>query len=101
MKGKLLIISILVSLLLITGCSKNTEKDILSKLEKNISSTKGYNLKGILEIINNEDVYTYDVNVSYKEKDNFKVSLKNQVNNHEQVILKNADGVYVQTHKST
>ena len=56
---------------------------------------------GVLEIINNEDTYTYDVNVSYKEKENFRVSLKNQVNNHEQIILKNNDGVYVKTQEST
>ena len=97
MKRKLLIISIFICCLIFTGCAKSNQKDIVSKLEKNLSSSKGYSLTGILEIINNEDTYTYDVNVAYKEGDNFRVSLKNQVNNHEQIILRNIDGVYVLT----
>lgn len=97
MRRKILIISIFICCLLFTGCTKNTEKDIVSKIEKNVKEAKGYNLVGVLEIINNEDTYTYDVNVSYKQNDNFRVSLKNQTNNHEQIILKNADGVYVLT----
>lgn len=97
MKRKLIIISILICCLIFTGCSKGNEKDIISKLEKNLSNSKGYSLTGILEIINNEDTYTYDVNVAYKEGDNFRVSLKNQINNHEQIILRNVDGVYVLT----
>ena len=35
--------------------------------------------------------------LSHKEKDNYKVSLVNTVNNHEQIILRNSDGVYVVT----
>lgn len=97
MKRKLLIISIFICCLIFTGCTKNNDKDILSKIEKNLNNSKGYNLVGTLEIINNEDTYTYDVNVAYKQSDNFRVSLKNQVNNHEQIILRNVDGVYVLT----
>ena len=97
MRRKILIISIFICCLIFTGCTKNAEKDVISKIEKTLKEAKGYNLVGILEIMNNEDTYTYDVNVAYKEKDNFRVSLKNQVNNHEQIILKNTDGVYVLT----
>ena len=39
----------------------------------------------------------YDVSVSYKRKDNYRVALRNKTNNHEQIILKNKDGVYVLT----
>ncbi len=35
------------------------------------------------------------------KNDKFKVTLVNTSNNHEQVILRNDDGVFVQTHKST
>ena len=50
-----------------------------------------------MEIYNNEDIYTYDVTVSYKNDNFYRVSLKNTSNNHEQIILKNNDGVYVLT----
>ena len=52
---------------------------------------------GILEIYNGEDTYKYDLNVSYQKKNMFRVSLRNQRTNHEQIILKNNDGVYVLT----
>lgn len=84
-------------MLFVTGCGKYGEKEILRDLNKNINGLKAYYLEGKMEIINNEDVYKYDVKVSFKEDDYYKVSLKNESNNHEQIILKNDDGVYVLT----
>lgn len=81
---------------LLVGCFGKSEKDVLKNLSKKIS-VDGYFVSGELEIVNNEDSYKYNVEVSYEAKDNFRVSLKNKVNNHEQIILKNTDGVYVLT----
>jgi len=86
-----------ILLLFVSGCGKKTEKDILKDFTKKINSMDSYYLEGKMEIINNEDTYKYYVNVSYKAKDLYKVSLKNESNNHEQIILKNSDGVYVLT----
>ena len=62
-------IGILVLLMLFTtGCGKYGEKEILRDLNKNIDNLKAYYLEGKMEIINNEDVYKYDVKVSFKEK---------------------------------
>lgn len=97
MRKKVLVISIFIFCLIFTGCTKNNTKDIISKIEKNLENTNGYSLVGVLEIMNNEDTYTYDVNVAFSKDDKFRVSLKNQINNHEQVILRNEDGVYVLT----
>ena len=82
---------------LISGCGKYTEDDIIKDLTKKIENAKAYEITGTMEITNNEDVYTYSVNVGYMEKDNYKISLMNLVNDHEQVILRNSDGVYVVT----
>ena len=82
---------------MITGCKKYGEKDVIKELKKSIEKSNGYNIKGELEIINNEDSYLYDVEVSYKKKEQFRVDLKNKVNNHEQIILRNSEGVYVLT----
>ena len=94
MKKILLFLSICIVL---TGCGKYSVKDAQKDLEKKINNLKGYNLIGTMEIVNNDDVYKYDVDVSYSKKDKFRVSLKNKTNNHEQIILKNSDGVYVLT----
>ncbi len=97
MKKKLLFFIMIIGVFVISGCGKNSESDVIKDLTKKINDSKSYYVDGTLEIVNNEDVYTYNVNVSYKEKDNYKVSLVNTVNNHEQIILRNSDGVYVIT----
>ena len=96
MKKYLLYLAIL-SCFLLVGCGKYGEKDIVKDFNKKITNSDGYYLNGELEIINNEDSYLYDVEVAYQKDNNFKVSLKNKTNNHEQIILKNSDGVYVLT----
>lgn len=96
MKKVLLLFSLIICFM-ICGCAKNTEEEVLSKFSKKIENAKSYYLTGTLEMVNNETSYTYDVNVSYTKDNNFKVSLKNQSNDHEQIILRNEDGVYVIT----
>ncbi len=88
---------ILCACLMLVGCGTYSTKDAVKDLEKKLNNLKGYNLTGTLEITNNDDVYKYDVEASYAKEDNFRVSLKNKTNNHEQIILKNNDGVYVLT----
>lgn len=100
MKKYVLLLLLFCSVLLV-GCGKTTEKDIVKDLSKSVEKTNGYYLEGEMQIINNEDTYSYDVEVSYEKENQFRVSLTNKANNHEQIILKNEDGVYVMTHKST
>ena len=88
---------LVVSCVFLSGCSFKKDKDILKKVVNKIDNCKSYYLTGNLEMINNETSYKYDVNVSYSKDNNFKVSLKNNANNHEQIILRNEDGVYVIT----
>ncbi len=101
MKKFLSLILMLLCIIGLAGCGKETEKTVLNKIDKKISKVSGYQLEAEMELINNEDSYKYDVTVSYKKDDNYRVSLRNKTNNHEQIILKNEDGVYVMTHKST
>lgn len=84
-------------LLLVCGCGKYDDKDLIKDLSKKIDNSNAYHMIGTLEIYRNEEKYTYDVDSSYKKDDLFKVNLVNQNNNHEQIILKNAQGVYVIT----
>ena len=80
---------------LVTGCGKYDEKDIVKELNKKIK--KGYMLSGELSVVNNDDIYNYEVEVSFKAPNYYKVILTNLSNNHTQVILKNDDGVYILT----
>lgn len=97
MKKFLCSLLVLFCAICLTGCGKETEKSVLNKLSNKVDKVSGYKIEAEMELINNEDSYKYDVSVSYKKKDNYRVSLRNQTNNHEQIILKNTDGVYVLT----
>ena len=84
-------------ILLVCGCGKYDDKDLIKYLSKQVEESKAYHMTGTLEIYRNEEKYTYSVDSSYKKGDLFKVNLINQNNNHEQIILKNTEGVYVIT----
>ena len=98
---KFFLFILLGMIVLITGCGKYSEQDIVKDLEKKVNKLSGYKIDGNLEIVNNDDVYNYEVESSYKKNDLYKVSLTNISNNYEQIILKNNDGVYVKTQEST
>ncbi|MBO5183546.1 MAG: hypothetical protein J6B64_04005 [Bacilli bacterium] len=93
---KIFFTGLILSLFFLTGCGKYTEKSIVKDLNKKINQVTGYHIEGNMEIYNGEDVYKYDIASSY-ENDCYRVSLINKANNHEQIILRNSDGVYVLT----
>lgn len=95
------IIPILCICFLLVGCGKYNVKEAEKDLENKITKLNSYVLKGEMEIVNNDDIYKYDVDVSYSKNDKFRVSLTNKTNNHKQIILKNQEGVYVKTQEST
>ena len=97
MKKRLLFVLVMMCCFFLTGCFKKGEDDILKELAKKIENSKGYHLTGDLEIFNNEETYKYAVDVSSATGEKFRVSLKNKTNNHEQIILRNSEGVYVLT----
>ena len=94
---KILKVVLIISIFLIAGCDTKNESNILNKMDKKLKDANSYYLEGEMKIINNEDTYTYDVKVSYQKHDYYKIELTNTLNNHEQVILKNDEGVYVIT----
>ena len=81
----------------LVGCSKMDSKEAINKYKKTLESNSKYTMTGQMSIISNEENYLYDVCVDYMEADYYKVSLVNKDNRHEQIILKNDNGVYVVT----
>ena len=88
-------ILIAISCVFLVACSKSS--NALKEITKSINNSNSYYLDGTLEVMNGDDSSFYNVKVSYKKDNLFKVSLTNQINNHEQIILRNTDGVYVLT----
>ena len=83
------IILLFLCCLCLVGCKKTKDNDVIKELSNKINNLQAYNLKGNLEIINGEDMYIYDVEVSYRKEDQFRIYLKNTNNNHIQILLKN------------
>lgn len=70
---------------------------MLRNFTRKFKRSNGYYLKGTLEVHNNDDVFHYNVDVSYKKDQYYKVKLLNTANQHVQIIMKNNDGVFVLT----
>ena len=94
---KIIILGTIIMMLFVTGCGKKSADDAIKELDKKITSATTYQLDGTLQITNNDDTYNYNVKVSYEKPNKYRVSLVNTSNDHEQIILKNTEGVYVVT----
>lgn len=94
-KLKFLLLTLVVVVL--CGCGKAKSTNIIEKFENKVNSTKSYQISGLMEIVSNEETFSYDVGVDYKYDEFYKVTLLNKTNNHEQVILKDGESVYVVT----
>lgn len=90
-------ILLIMLIVLLTGCGKKNDEKVIDKFEKDLNDSNSYHLLASMDISNDEDTFNYDVEVLYMKDDFYKVMLKNNINDHEQVILKNKDGVYVVT----
>lgn len=69
----------------------------VNKYKDLIDNNDMYKLTGEMDIVSNEELYHYDVEVDYMEGEYYKATLLNKDNNHEQIILKNENGVFVIT----
>ena len=91
------IVLLLITIILLTGCGKVDEESLISKFKDDVESSKSYITKNSMEIYNGDDTFSYDIEVYYMDDDYFKVNMLNTLSNHEQVILRNDEEVYVVT----
>ena len=94
MKKVLLLVS---CLFLVMGCGKKQNIDVSKELIKKLEKSKSYEIKGNLELQNDEEIFKYTIDVSYLDKNYYKVEMINVANEHKQIILRNQDGLYVVT----
>ena len=91
------LILIMIMLLTLTGCGSYKLEDAVKEFTKMVENSKSYKLNGTMEINSGDEIFTYNIDAYYLKDDYYKVVLVNQTNNHEQVILKNKEGLYVVT----
>lgn len=91
------ILLLMILSIILCGCGTENKENILNDFKSSIANSKSYKITGNMEISNDEETFTYSLE-SYFLKDNYyKVILINQTNNHEQIILKNKEDIYVIT----
>ena len=49
----------------IVGCGINNSESIIKKIDSKYNKANSYYAEGTMEILNNENTYTYNVKVSY------------------------------------
>lgn len=86
-----------MNIVFLCGCSGNSENDVVKEIKKDLKNITSYHLDGELTIYNKNEQYDYEVNVYYEEEEKYRVNLVNKLNNHEQIILKSTNEVYVIT----
>ena len=94
---KKIILVAFLALFILCGCGKVNEKNIVKEFSNKVSNSKSYTIYGKMQIFSNEEKFDYSLAVYYLKDNYYKVNLINQTNNHEQVIIRNEDGVYVVT----
>lgn len=88
---------LILSLFLLTACNKNDADSIIKNFNDDVNNSKSYQLLAKMKIISDEEEFNYNLDVKYLKDNYYKVVLVNVSNNHEQIILRNNDGVYVIT----
>ena len=91
------LLSLLFVLFFISGCSLTNKKDLIKDFSDKVNNAKSYHLIANMSIVSDEEEFRYNIDVKKSEKDFYLVTLYNVDNDHEQIILKNEEGVYVIT----
>lgn len=94
---KKIITLLLLCVCFLCGCQKESADTVVDNFAKKVNDTKSYVLKGNMEIYADEETFTYSIEVNYLQDNFYKAIMVNQTNNHEQIILRNSDAVYVIT----
>ena len=74
------IIFILIGILLLTGCGSVDKDKVINNFVDAVESSKSYKLLGDMEIYNDEDTYTYEMEFYYMDDNYFKVNMLNTIN---------------------
>lgn len=91
------ILCIICSIFLLTACTKNDIHSVNKRFSDDVNNSSSYNILAKMKIFSDEEEFNYNLDIKYLKDNFYKVVLTNTNNNHEQVILRNDDGVYVIT----
>ena len=97
MKKLCLMFTLMFTVVLAACGSELAQEDVVDKLSQHLEDADSYYATGIMDVDSNGELYSYNVEIAYQQPNYYKVTLKNDTTNSEQIILKNDEGVYVLT----
>lgn len=87
----------LLSVIVLSACGKDSQEEVLQKLHEKWAEGKGYELDATMEIRTGNEPRVYDVNVWHTEPDFYRVKVSQQNDDVTQMIIRNKEGVFVVT----
>lgn len=84
-------------ILLLSACGAASQEKVLKKASEKWTDTNGYELNATMEIKAGEEPRLYDVNVWHTKPDFYRVEVVEEGKDVSQMIVRNADGVFVVT----
>ena len=93
---KIVLLLIAVMMFILGGCNSAKEVDDFSKVDKIFNDLSSYSLTADMTIYKSEKEIKASIAVDYLKPSYYKVVFSTS-NGHEQIIVKNTDGVYVLT----
>lgn len=84
-------------LVLLSGCIKKSEKDVVSDLGKRVENLSGYKTEATMTFQHSGKKQTYHADIWFKKPSYYKVVLSDGKKENTQMILRNKDGVFVLT----
>jgi len=88
---------LLLSAIVLSACGKDSQEDVLKKLNEKWVEGKGYELDATMEIKTGNEARVYDVNVWHTQPDFYRVKVSQQDEDVTQMIIRNKEGVFVVT----
>ncbi|QTM98124.1 outer membrane lipoprotein carrier protein LolA [Sediminibacillus dalangtanensis] len=91
-------VMLLLLILVLAACGEKSKEDVADKLSGNLEKMNGYKAEATMSLQTGEESQAFDIEISHKKKDFYRVLLKNEKDEKgSQIILKNEDGVFVLT----
>jgi outer membrane lipoprotein-sorting protein len=83
--------------MVLAGCGKKDAGSVVSDLDKLVGSMDSYQASGTMTIQTGQEPQDYQVEVWYKTKHYYRISLVNAKKDISQIVLRNDEGVFVLT----
>jgi outer membrane lipoprotein-sorting protein len=83
--------------LVLAGCGKKDASTVVNDLDKLVGSLESYQASGTMTLQTGQEPQDYQVEVWYKSKHFYRISLVNEKKDISQIVLRNDEGVFVLT----